>query len=195
VRLIAPHNHARLPRGPVRCRMLRHVPMQDSSGADVQDDEHVDHEGGRTTTKKSLAGTARAWFRTKVLHVCVPRLARGGPDGIYRLTVRGETRTGSFTRSSAAIRSSPHVRFAAAMVGTSCRRSAGIGERPGTLDFQRQNTLNSFRCQRVSVSSLTIVSRRRHSTKCYKATKRDAGRIVGAGRDVTCRSRYTPTAF
>ncbi len=35
-----------------------------------------------TTTKKSLARTDRAWFRTKVLHACVPGFGRGGRDGM-----------------------------------------------------------------------------------------------------------------
>jgi hypothetical protein len=57
------------------------------------------------------------------------------------------------------MRSSPHVRFAAAIVAMSCYRSAGIGGRPGAHDFQRQNNRNLFRCQRMSVSGFTTVSR------------------------------------
>src|SRR5262245_58922724 len=90
-----------------------------------------------TTMKKSVASTDRAWFRTNVLHACVPRRGLSRHDSMYRLTVRGETRIPSFTRSSAAIRSSPHVRLATAIVLISRCRSAGIGGRPGARDFQR----------------------------------------------------------
>jgi hypothetical protein len=36
-----------------------------------------------TTTKKSVASTDRAWFRTNVLHACVPWFGRGGREGMY----------------------------------------------------------------------------------------------------------------
>jgi hypothetical protein len=101
---------------------------------------------------------------------CVPRVARGGLAGMYRLTVRGDTRMPSFTRSSAAIRSSPHLRFAVAIVAISARRSAGIGGRPAGRDFQRQNSRKPCRCQRISVSGFTKVSKRRHSRIRDKAT-------------------------
>jgi hypothetical protein len=55
----------------------------------------------------------------------------------YRPTVRGDTVSPSFSRSSSAIRSSPQVGFARAMVTISRRRSGGIGGRPGR-DVQRQ---------------------------------------------------------
>ena len=111
-----------------------------------------------TTTKQSLAITDRAWFRTNVLHACVPCLAGGGRDGMYRLTARGDTRIPSFTRSSAASRSSPHVRFAAAIVAMSCCKSTVIGSRPGARDVQCQNNRNPFRCHQMSVSGCTTVS-------------------------------------
>ena len=194
VRLVARHDHPKLLCGPLRCRMRRHVPIHDASCADFEDHEHVEQaEVAVTTTKKSLASTARAWFRTNVLHACVPRPARGGRDGIYRRTVRGETRMPSFTRSSAAIRSSPQVRLASAMVAFNARSSAGIAGRPGLLDFHRQNTLKPFRCQRRSVSGFTIVSRRRQSTKRDNATS--TMRVASSSRrGFTCRSRYSAIA-
>ena len=59
----------------------------------------------------------------------------GGPDGMYRRTVRGEIRIPSLTRGSAAIRSSPQVRFAAAIVAINCCKSAGIVGRLGDHDL------------------------------------------------------------
>jgi hypothetical protein len=71
--------------------------------ADFEGDEHVEHaERSRHDDKKSVASTDRAWFRTNVLHACLPQFGRGGHVGMYRLIVRGETRIPSFTRSSAA---------------------------------------------------------------------------------------------
>jgi hypothetical protein len=47
--------------------------MDDPSGPDFEDDEYVEHlDVAVTTTKKSLASTDRAWFRTNALHACVP---------------------------------------------------------------------------------------------------------------------------
>ena len=131
-----------------------------------------------TTTQKSLASTARAWFRTKVLHVCVPCLELGGREGIYRRTVRGDTRMPSFTRSSSAIRSSPQVRFAAAIVAINCCKSAGIGGRPRARDFQRHHNRNPCRCQRMRVSGFTTVSKLRQST----GDKRDTCGVTGPTR-------------
>jgi hypothetical protein len=59
-----------------------------------------------TVTKKSQASIAWAWFHTKVLHrsECGPILLPG-PLGIWWGTVRGDTRSLSFSKSSAGIRS------------------------------------------------------------------------------------------
>jgi hypothetical protein len=51
------------------------------------------------------------------------------------------------------MRSSPHVRFAAAIVAISRWMAARIAARPGAGDFQRQNSRNPFLCQRIRVSS------------------------------------------
>src|SRR6476646_3459350 len=95
-----------------------------------------------TTTKKSLASTHRAWFLTNVVQARLPAVGRGDRDSIYRRTVRGDTRIPSFTSSSLAMLSSPHVRFDAAIVAISRCTSTGIAGRPGARDFQRQNNRN-----------------------------------------------------
>jgi hypothetical protein len=139
--------------------MRYRVAMQNPSGPDFKHHEHVqDGNVAVTTTKKSLASTNRAWFRTNVLQAWVPGFGRGSRDGMYRRTVRGDNRIPSFSRSSAAIRSSPHVRFAAAIVAISRCTFTGIAGRPGARDFQRQNNRNAFRCQRISVSGFTMTS-------------------------------------
>jgi hypothetical protein len=56
------------------------------------------------------------------------------------------------------MRSSPHVRFAAAIVAISRCTSGEIAGRPGVRDFQRQNSWNPFRCHRISVSGFTITN-------------------------------------
>ena len=63
---------------------------------------------------------------------------------MYRRTVRGETRIPSFTSSSEAIRSSPHVRFAAAMAAIHWRSAAGSRGRPPGEDFHRQTAGSLF---------------------------------------------------
>jgi len=51
----------------------------------------------------------------------------------------------SFTKSSETIRSSPRVRFAAAISAINRRRLAGTRGRPGGLDFRRQSSPNPCR--------------------------------------------------
>ena len=94
-----------------------------------------------TTTKKSQAKTAPEWFRRNAAHDCVDR----PPSGLflrrmYRRTVRGETVSPSFTRSSAAMRSSPRVRFAAAMSAIGCCSSDVMRGRPRGFDLMRQKS-------------------------------------------------------
>ena len=194
--LIARDNHPKLLRSPVPCRMLRHVPMQNPSGADFENHEDVQESGmwrSRQRRNHSPARTGRGSPRTCSTLVC-PDLGRGGRDGMYRRTVRGDNRIPSFTRSSAAIRSSPHVRFAAAIVAISCCRSAGIVGRPGARDFHRQNNRNPFRCQRISVSGFTMTSKWRHSRKRDKLPR--MMRVASsARRGFTRRSWYNASCF
>jgi len=92
VRLVTCDDHPTLLRGPFGRWMRRHVAVQDSSRADLQDDEHVHHtEHGRHDHEKSHAITVCAWFRMKVVHARVSCLPRGGLHGMYRMTVRGES--------------------------------------------------------------------------------------------------------
>jgi len=81
------------------------------------------------------------------------------------LTVRGESRIWSFSNSSSAIRSSPHVGFSAAIRQIKCLISAFTGGRPTSLDFQRQNRRRAARCQPINVSGLTITKALRQSKK------------------------------
>jgi hypothetical protein len=76
---------------------------------------------------------------------------------MYLRTVRGETRTPSLSRSSLAIRSSPHSTFSRAILRISSRSSIGIGGRPDR-DFIRQSSLQSARCQRIIVPGCTTTS-------------------------------------
>jgi len=108
---------------------------------------------------------------------------------MYRRTVRGDTRIPSFTSSSDAIRSSPHVRFAPAMSAIKSRRSAGNRGRPRGIDFHRQNSRNPLRCHRMSVSGFTTVRSRRQSMSRDSATS--VIRVASsARRGLTCRSKY-----
>ena len=77
---------------------------------------------------------------------------------MYFLTVRGETRTPSLTRSSCAILSSPQLTFAVAISAIRTWRFFGTGGRPLGRDFHRQNKRKPFRCQRMRVSGLTTTS-------------------------------------
>jgi hypothetical protein len=79
---------------------------------------------------------------------------------IYTLRVNAV----AISRNSAAIRSSPQVRLAVAIAAISRRRSAGVRGRPSPFDLHRHNNRKAFRCQRISVSGLTITSNCRQST-------------------------------
>lgn len=133
-----------------------------------------------------------------VPHERTPRLCAriGVPwrDNMNRLTVRGETPIPSFRRNSAAIRSSPHVLFAAAIVSISFCRFPGIGGLPGARDLQRQKTGIPFGCQPISVCGLTTVSSCRHSRNRDNATS--VIRVaLSARRGFACRSTYNANCF
>ena len=84
-----------------------------------------------------------------------PRGMPGRVGGMYFRTVRGETRTPSFTNNSFAIRSSPQSGFSVAIRRMSCRSSSGIGGRPALL-FQRQKMRQPSRCPPMTVDGRTI---------------------------------------
>ena len=82
------------------------------------------------------------------------------------------------------MRSSPHVRFAAAMSAISCCRSGGIRGRPRGFDLMRQKSRYRCRCQQTSVSGRTIVNTSRHAMARDSRAKVSA--VVGAfGRTPT----------
>src|SRR5579863_3619015 len=110
-------------------------------------------------------------------------LPRGrGACSMYFLTVRGESRIWSLNQSSSAIRSSPQVRFSAAIRPIKRRTSADIGGRPTGLDFQRQKRRNAARCQPTKVAGLTITKALRQSKKraSLDKTNRSAAVVAAA---------------
>ena len=100
---------------------------------------------------------------------------------MYFLTVHGESRIWSLSQSSSAIRSSPQVRFSAAIRRIKRLTSADTDGRPTGLDFQRQNRRNAARCQPINVAGLTITKALRQSKKqaSLEITNRSAA-VVGA---------------
>jgi hypothetical protein len=100
---------------------------------------------------------------------------------MYFLTVRGESRIWSLSQSSSAIRSSPQVRFSAAIRRIKRLNCADTGGRPTGLDFQRQNRRNAARCQPIKVAGLTMTKALRQSKKraSLDKTNRSAA-VVGA---------------
>ena len=130
--LITCGDHPELLLRPLGCGMLRHIPMHDASRPYVQHHEDVQQAKSYGDGNEEItASTARAWFRIKIVQRCdVRRVPVPFGGGMYRLTVRGDTRMPTFRRSSAAIRSSPQVRLARAMSPISWRKSAGNRGRP-----------------------------------------------------------------
>jgi hypothetical protein len=157
--LVARDDHPKLLRRPVCGRMRRDVPPENAPCADLRHHEHVHDAECRGDDDEEITRGDRPGV---VPYECAPalcpllRVPRN--DGMYRRTVRGDTRMPSFSRSSLAMRSSPHVRFATAIVAISRCTSRAIAGRPGVRDFQRQNSRNPCRCQRISVSGFTISS-------------------------------------
>ena len=100
---------------------------------------------------------------------------------MYFLTVCGESRIWSLSQSSSAIRSSPQVRFSAAIRRIKRLTSPNTGGRPTGFDFQRQNRRNAARCQPINVAGLTITKALRQSKKraSLHNTNRSAA-VVGA---------------
>jgi hypothetical protein len=101
---------------------------------------------------------------------------------MYFLIVRGERRICSLSQSSSAIRSSPQVRFSAAIRRIKRRTSADIAGRPTGLDFQRQKRRNAVRCHPIKVAGLTITKALRQSKKraSLDKTNRSAAAVAAA---------------
>jgi hypothetical protein len=92
-----------------------------------------------------------------------------------------DTRIPSFNNSSDAIRSSPQVRFLAAIAAISRCRSVGNRGCPRGLDFQRQNNWKPLRCHRMSVSGFTSI-RMRPVDQPRQRHERNPSRMVSAAR-------------
>jgi hypothetical protein len=84
---------------------------------------------------------------------------------MYFLTVRGESRVWSFSQGSSAIRSSPQVRFSAAIQRIKRLASADITGRPAGFDFQHQKRRKAARCQPIDVAGLTMTKALRQSKR------------------------------
>ena len=103
---------------------------------------------------------------------------------MYFRTVRGDTRRPSLSSSSLAMRSWPHVGLSWAIWRMSACNSAGIRGRPGR-DFQRQNSRNPWRCQRINVAGCTMAKAWRQSNQRAEPDQGEAGRSGGTlGLDV-----------
>ena len=93
------------------------------------------------------------------------------PLGIYRLTVRGDTRIPSFSRISAAILSSPQVTFCSTTYTMNFWSSTGIRGRPCLLLFQRHKKRKPFRCQPIIVSGFTMTKASFQAKSRERSTK------------------------
>ncbi len=133
--LIAWKGFPQLLQGPLRRRVFGDIEMKQTSGSDLQGNEY------------SL----------------LPRWRGGCP--MYFLTVWGESRIWSLSQSLSAIRSSPQVRFSAAIRRIKRLTSADTGGRPTGFDFQRQKRRNAARCQPINVTGLTTTKALRQSKK------------------------------
>jgi hypothetical protein len=153
--------------------MRRHVPVDDPARADVQHDKYVQHPERRRDDDEEIAGEHRIGVVADKGAPLLGRPAAVGRSvlGMYRRTVRGESWMPSFSFNSAAIRSSPHVTFAVAIVVMSRRTSTGTRGRPRAFDLHRQKSRNPLRCQRISVSGFTMVSTAFQSMKRASRTR------------------------
>jgi ATPase family associated with various cellular activities (AAA) len=80
----------------------------------------------------------------------------------------------SFSDSSSAILSSPHVGFSWAIRRTSSRTSLGSAGRPGLRDFHRQNILKALRCHLTNVSGFTASRQSKNLASATIATRIEA---------------------
>src|SRR5580692_1768213 len=116
------------------------------------------------TVKKSMAAIASRWFRRKTSQ----RLARSGSFGarfIQREMVLSE-RSKPSMRSSPWIRGAPQVGFSAIIRKIKSRTSFGVGLLPTcfrTLEIIRQYIRKPVRCQRTTVSGVTM------SRECFQS--------------------------
>jgi hypothetical protein len=121
-----------------------------------------------TEIKKSHAITLCAWFRRKVDHRWSLEPRGCGCCGMYLRTVRGESRTWSFS-----------IGFSAAIRRISRLTSTETGGLPTTLDFQRQKRRKAIRCQPIKVAGFTMIKALRHSQKASQLGEHEAIRGCG----------------
>ena len=131
------------------------------------------------TTNKSIAAMPLAWLWRNVFHPCDGgRLTRG----MYLATVVCPTSMPSFS-SSPWIRGAPQSGLARLTSRMSRRiSSSAFGRPPRGFDFQRHQSRKPARCQRITVSGLTMVrasstlGATRYSTdNMNRSTLRNAG--------------------
>jgi hypothetical protein len=167
VRLVARDDHPKLLRGPLGRGVRRDVAVQDSSGADLHHHEDVEHpeRGGNGHEK-----VAREDGFSMISDERAPRLRSRRPARWSRRQCVPRPTCNSQSSSSRSTRADP-------------QESADVLLR---VISERQNSRKLFRCQRMSVSGSTMVSKRRHSTIRDKATS--VMRVASSARcGFTCR--------
>jgi hypothetical protein len=140
-----------------------------------------------------MAAIASRWFRRKASQ----RLPRSGSLGarfIQREMVLSE-RSKPSMRSSPWIRGAPHVEFSTTMRKINSRTSFGVGLLPTcllTLEISRQYIRKPVRCQRTTVSGVTM------RRDCFQAeqtrraiTQKNLSNTPGHGRG---RRRFSATS-
>jgi hypothetical protein len=157
--LVARKCFPQLLQSPLSSGMFSDVDMNETSGSDLERDEHIQNaeacrHGNEEVASYRLAGM----IAEKGGPALVFRSERARRRLRYLPTVRGESRIWSFSKSSSAIRSSPQVGFSAAMRRIKPLTSADTCGRSTGRDFQRQKRRKAARCQPIKVDGLTMTN-------------------------------------
>ena len=138
--------------------------MKNSTGAQFHHHEHIKGAEAGRHDDEEVAGHDRFGVMVNEREPTLVWTGRAhrAPLRSYFSTIRGETRIPSFSFNSLAMRLSPQVGFSAPISRISCRSCLGRRGLPASFDFQRQESRNPLRCQRISVSGLTFTSASRH---------------------------------
>ena len=168
--LIAGHNGAELLDRPRGCGVLGHVPMHDPTCADVQD--HEDVHGAECCGRRHEEVTRERGVGVVANEGAPPlrRRARASRRGYVPPHRPRRHADPQLELQFAAIRSSPHVAFARAMVAIRRCTWPWSGGRPHGCDFHRQKRRNRFRCHRSIVSGFTMVRAARQSIRRARTT-------------------------
>ncbi len=155
--------------------------MNDLASAMAENDERIEQPKRRGRHDEEVTGSGAVEVIGKeVLHVC-----DGGPDGwvtTYFAIVDSAMSTPSIF-SSAWIRGMPQSGFSLDIRRISARTSASIFGRPCLLDFQRQYSLNPFRCQATTVAGLTTTRADRQPGQSLDShTQKIRSRLRSRGR-------------